>query len=742
MTVTPSRAAAAKDRIVLLPRASEAGISEVRWQALLFAVLGAVAGYVNVWLLVGWHHINPSDLSWLVGDPAQYQAAWEFLRHQKGWGFPLTWVDGLGYPLGVSASYLDVIPLVAVPLRLLSGWLPTDFQYLGLYAVACHSLQAYFGFRLVARFVPRDILTCVIGGIFFLVSPALTWRLFGHYALSTQWVIIAGLYYYFAPLTSEGFGRYVRPFLVLSAIASAINPYISLFAAMIGGAAIYRAYLEGQARLVAAGAVVAAISLVTLATLAVFGFLIGGDGTQFAGNGYTLYSLNLLSPIDPAAYPSILLKTQPSIWGQYEGYNYLGLGVVGLLLIGLARRPGLALQLWSPALRPLFLISALCTLLALSVKITAGTIVVWTIPVPDKVFHALASFRASGRLFWPAHYAIILAAIGVTTVAVRSRWALRLCLGLALIIQVVDLMPLRHSVHAAAKVTYSNPLTAPDWGELSKNHRHIVVLPAWQCGLAGTPGGSGGWYWFARLAARSGLTENSFYPARISPAAEDLYCSKMPDDLLHQGFKRDTAYVLDDDLAVRVATRPGNEHYCRRVDGFNLCTHDPQRAGESYRIVDETLRPYQLGTEITARDEKRPTAALVDGLEEGTQPAHWTLGHKLSVDLRPVLPPSGDLRIEADFGWPPVVTAQHPQQRAIVRVNEQVVGEWTFVSGESEASRSAIIPRDLLEDGKVVSVTFDLPDAVTPQSLGINTDGRTLALSVKSLRIVPVAGGQ
>ncbi len=703
-----------------------------RWLLLSLAIF---SGLVNVWLLVGWDHINPLSLSWLADDPAQYQAAWEFLRRDPAWRFPLTWVDNLGYPLGVSTSYMDVIPLVAVPLRLASALLPADFQYLGLFAVACHALQAYFGFRLISCFAPRDTIVVIVGGLFILIAPVLTFRLYMHYVLSSQWVIVAGLYYYFRPLEQSNLGKYMRPFLVLSVVASAINPYISLFAMLIGGSAILRAYLDGRAGLIVAGLFGLVLGGLTLSTLAAFGFLVGGDGVQFAGGGYTIYSMNLLSPIDPFIFPSLLIKGRQTFAGQSEGYNYLGLGVLLLLFVALARHPALVLRMWSKPLRPLLFTSIICTVLALSVKVTLADSVLGTIPVPSAVFQALASFRASGRLFWPVHYLLILAAIVGPLMTCPRRQVVSFLLCLALVTQMADLMSLRQAISAQAQVRQADLLVSSDWASLPQRHRHLVVLPAWQCSRDQTPGGSEAWYWFARLAARSGMTVNSFYTSRISSTAIHLYCSVMPEVLGRQGPETDTAYVLGGALALAVAMRPGSTHYCRRVDGFNLCTYDPTRADQSRSLVKQLLPPYTLGTEFRAEENPPNTLILSEGWQDRSSPGRWTLGRVASVYLRPLLPQTGALRLELELAAV-LLNARHPLQRAVVQVNGQALGTWEFRLGGANDSRSLTIPRGLIPEGEVMVLTLELPDAVTPQSIGINNDERVLALRIKRLRII------
>src|SRR5438552_10874780 len=146
--------------------------------ALLIAALSALLGICDGALLIGWHAINPANLDWLKSDPTVFQSGWEFLRREP-WSFPPTWIGRLDYPFGISAAYLDVIPLVAVPLRLLSGVLPSQFQYFGTYIVACLVLQAWFGWRLLSCFV-SDRLVILCGTLLFLNSPILLSRFYVH----------------------------------------------------------------------------------------------------------------------------------------------------------------------------------------------------------------------------------------------------------------------------------------------------------------------------------------------------------------------------------------------------------------------------------------------------------------------------------------------------------------------------------------------------------------------------------
>ncbi|HEY3637911.1 MAG TPA: DUF6311 domain-containing protein [Rhizomicrobium sp.] len=581
---------------------------------LLFACFACAAGILDALLLFGWHDINPSHLDWLRGDPAVYQAGWEFLRRSP-WTFPPTWIAGLDYPFGVSAAYLDVIPIVAVPLRLISGLLPADFQYLGLYAALCLILQTWFGLKLLSRFT-SDIVFMLIGALFFLNAPILVSRLWGHFSLCSQWLLLAGLYYYFAPIKPRRFLSYVAPFMALLAVAGAITPYIAVMILAIGTAALFRwraviaargdigtvtlstealeppsgrlTHLENSL----AGGLLYLATLIAVALVAffVFGFLVFGAHTQFDSGGYTVYSMNLLGPVigGNRGPDSNYFNVLP---GQgFEGYNYLGIGIILLGAVCLARRPLFVREIWTPSVRPIVIFAAMLALLALSVKITLGPATLVTIPVPKIIFHALAAFRSSGRFFWPAHYLLMLGAIlGSITTFKSPAWR-NAVLALAFLVQYFDTLSLRVEAIHRAQDRYEDPLEKADWQAIGSNHKHLVILPARQCDLANTPGGDTDWPYFARLAARRGMTLNSTHAARASAASNLYNCVQLPQQVIRGKLASDTAYVLSDRLVV-LAIEHNTTHFCRRVDGFNLCIYNPEMAGKSQLLKLQLVQP-------------------------------------------------------------------------------------------------------------------------------------------------------
>ena len=120
------------------------------------------------------------------------------------------------------------------------------------------------------------------------------------------------------------------------------------------------------------------------------GFIIPG-GRGYGGAGYRQYSMNLLAPFDPGRFGSIMLPALvPQLErGEYEGYNYLGAGILVLafivLVYGLRHRDKLR-RLDKRWLVPLFLSCLVLTLMALTTKVQIGPgTLVDVDPTPDAV---------------------------------------------------------------------------------------------------------------------------------------------------------------------------------------------------------------------------------------------------------------------------------------------------------------------------------------------------------------------
>jgi hypothetical protein len=582
-------------------------------------LLSIVVGLINAVLLMGWAIINPTNVAWLTGDNATHHLGWAFYRYESGWAFPLAWTDRVGYPAGTSIAFLDSVPLVAVLLRPLSAILPEPFQYLGPYGALCFVLQAYFGFSISRRLSSGDPVFTILGGLFFLLSPPLTWQLFGHYPHLGQWLILAGIDSYLRDTTAVSPTMWVAPLWVVLALAAGINPYFAAMGFLIALAGIGRLIVECRCGWRIGVLLLALTPAVLFGGLLTIGFLIARDPSSYWAPGYGDLSLNLLAPINPMSFGSIVFPPLPiTNGGQWEGYNYLGAGIIALLVLGLVRGLRPLLWMFDRKLVPLLCLALACTAAAVSSTVSFGSTILLQFDLPKPLAAVAESLRVSGRLFWPAHYLLIASAISLMFWRWKPPYRSAI-LGASLALQIADLGQLRHHVRTLADQVIENPLRSPVWQQLGRNYDNLIVVPAYQCGPYAAPGGPPTYRIFGMLAAAQKMRTNSFYAARYTKPEMYVHCRDVPGEVLSGKLDSRTAYVVSDGVRTVLDMSRAPSHRCETVDGFNLCTAANGRTPEAVRWKPKPI-PYpsrsltRLGRySISQPPETRGRTCCMDG---------------------------------------------------------------------------------------------------------------------------------
>ena len=315
----------------------------------LCALLGAVAGIAVFLMLYGTMTLNVTNDGWILNgydetDIQQHYAGWLLFRNSH-WTFPLGMCDTLAIPDGTILSYTDSLPWVSILFKLLRGFLPSTFQWFGWYTLFCFAMQGMAGAllctrgkMLASRVAP---LFGALGGLLFACLPTLWERAFRHVALASQYLFLFGLYFYLEYRTALYNGKAPRwawaLFPLLGFAAVGIHPYFLppvMICALLAAVDLARI-----ARRPGAGAGLFGVSI--LAALA-GGFLTGalGSGVEVSRDGYGGLSMNLNAVLNPQSRGgyvwSRLLPQQFQYPEQYDGFNYLGLGVLVLVLCRLA----------------------------------------------------------------------------------------------------------------------------------------------------------------------------------------------------------------------------------------------------------------------------------------------------------------------------------------------------------------------------------------------------------------------
>jgi hypothetical protein len=444
-------------------------------------------------------------------DASANVAGWLFYV-QDGWHFPLLHTTRLNHPDGISVAFTDSIPIAALLFKALSAWLPEGFHYFGWWHALVFVLQAIAAVFLMRAFGIRHLAGTIAATAFALTWPALLWRL-GHTSLMTHGILLFGLAFYFLARRGQwSTGRAAIALVSLSVIGLMVHPYFlafiyPLFLALLADQALAG---EGWKKQVPR-------LLGSLAAIAVAGFVLGyfghGSTTTF---GFGQYSMNLVSPFcggrligcatETTQHQFGAFRFADATGGQYEGYNYFGAGLLLLLPFAIATR-------WAdvksiPQRYPAFIVLLLLfTMYALSTTVYFGMSKVVSYSLPSFLDTLTGTFRASGRFFWLAGYAMLFATLA--GLLRQATWRGLLLLAVALSLQWLDTQPLRDMIRIKTAQPATNDL-AP-WQSALTNIDKINIFPAFGCG--GDSDVNIYWY-FQRLAAHYGKLLDTGYVAR------------------------------------------------------------------------------------------------------------------------------------------------------------------------------------------------------------------------------------
>lgn len=387
-------------------------------------LLGALIGVLSFLVVYGVTPLDPTRVNWIgLGydewDIQQRYAGWMTYRNSD-WRFPLGDANAWGYPAenGVNIAFSDSIPWVCVLFKLLSPLLPQPFQWEGIYALASFALQGGAAAMLLSLFLDSWLATSA-ATLFFTFSPVLLEREFRHTSLASHYLILFALYFYFKYRRAPG--KYPWQMFLLPAVAVGITPY---FLPMV--AIFILAMCVDQVRVShkPAGPLLYFLGSCVCGVAAAFAIGSVGHGYAAAREGYGYYSMNLNAVINPRSCGgytwSQFLPQREQLYGQYDGFNYLGVGVMAFLALDLvlllwmtARRPGAGNGLKKALGRngTLLPVCLLLTLFAVSHVVCFDGTELFTIPLPEPLFALCSVFRASSRLFYPVFYLLMLAAV-------------------------------------------------------------------------------------------------------------------------------------------------------------------------------------------------------------------------------------------------------------------------------------------------------------------------------------------
>ena len=495
-------------------------------------IIGCIIGLFFFLCIYGGAIINPTYIDWLLHsddlegsvDLTQHYLGWVFYRRSP-WHFPFGLTEGI-YATPISVIYTDSIPLFAFFFKLLSPVLPADFQYFGIYGLMCYCLMGGFSALLVKRSCDSPLVH-ISTAIIFVSNPVMLNRMFLHTALSGHFLIVAGLCLYF-------YDELIRPrqrlilWTILISCGTLINAYFApmlflmLFFTILADAGKAHSSDDSAEKISAISRIFCLCTPVAVTAILCWCFgMFYGSVPATAGGLYVL-SFNLNGFFNPMTkltdfhdhimgykdmnYSRYLPELPISTAYQNEGFSYLGIGVIALLLFvilvavskPLSGTSSDAADSISPTHRRCLLVCMIIfVLLALSPAATLGENTIYSLPLPELIYNLWSSFRSTARFIWPVYYCLLampflylggklsthdLVSGSMSKPGIISFYIVMLS---STALQLVDLSPGFTEKYSAFHSidTYQSSLINPVWEELGLAHDDIIFYPPTEYGL-------------------------------------------------------------------------------------------------------------------------------------------------------------------------------------------------------------------------------------------------------------------
>ncbi|OHD10932.1 MAG: hypothetical protein A2086_16500 [Spirochaetes bacterium GWD1_27_9] len=523
---------------------------------LIKIILAGFIGLCFFILIRGMNILNPSYIDWIldIQDSTFHFVGWHFFRND-GWQFPIGKISNYGYPISAIA-YTDSIPLFAIFFKIFSPILPTNFQYFGIWILTCYILQGIFGFLLMKQITNKSIIQ-LIGTIIFVFSPPMLLRFQGHFALMGHWVLLASIWLYLKEKNNL-----LKEWFIIISVSLLIHPYLWIMVLGIFFAYLFKRYFFQEKKYVFLFLNVVISLLLSLFIMWQIG-LFTINSSNFSTEGYEWYSMNvtsLINPIDNGKWSNFLMTRQQG-GGQYEGFNYLGFGMIILLIFSIyylfdfiVNKKYLKTNFNNKYL-PLLIISILFTIFSLSNIIQCDTMELLRYPLPLFLKKIFGIFRSSGRLFWIVYYLIVLLFI-YNFINKNSYKLASIFLIFIVFIQLYDISNAIMSYRKNLKFKTENKILSMskkiDKLIKSNNIKKITILPLfdgndidYQSYYQYSP--------FAIIASSNELNINFYYAARFSDDFIE-YIKLINTSHLEGKFEENSLYIIKNQYFDKYAT--------------------------------------------------------------------------------------------------------------------------------------------------------------------------------------------
>jgi hypothetical protein len=658
----------------------------------------------------------------VVGMDAATEVVAQRYFTEESWRWPLFLIKNLATPEGTNLAFTDGIPLIELAVKLFRRFLPSDFHSVYLWLAICwvaQPMSAVFALRSAGE---RRLIPSLAVAVIAISMPTLPFR-FTHAANCSHFTILIAIGLYFRitrnPRTATVIGA---DLLILAALL--INPYIMLMVVAVLAAAPLTLLIRGHrtSTRVAFG-IVLGVAITAVTAWAI------GYGHAVPERGYGYYTMNLLSPVSPAVVSfDGVVSTKDGLYqhfpseyhgvdatgGQHEGFQYLGLGLILLLLVAdfclnlsdrltlLRRHGGLVLACIG------------LTLAALSTKVYAANRLVLDLPAPSW----LSQFRSSGRFFWPVAYTLLIISVLVVSRKLTVRWATAILL-LFSAIQVIDSEPLYHEVRSAFQRRKEYSINTALLRPLLASHSKLIVWPKYGCGA------DPHMLEFSELfllASEVAVPVNTAYVSRFA-AVPDCKFPKIPVSV----GPGDLWVFLPKWTPAMVVSIADWNSICRQSGTLVICAQDLRDRKD---LPLPSVSSVPLGQTVSIGSNGTGSQWLFAGWYDPEPWAVWSDGSWARLAVMLSAPTNKPLIFTA---WAASYAARPSNKQTItVFANGELIATWD-VKDDAVAEYSAPVPARTITD-RTISIDFHIDHPTSPKAEGRGGDTRNIGFALTGFR--------
>ena len=704
-------------------------------------------GFVSFFAVCGIGVLNPQNIAWLSHlDPAQHYLGWAFFKNS-----PWSWPPGLNpsYGLEISSSivFSDSIPLLAFLFKPFT--LAPIFQYFGLWTLTCFIFQAFFAWLLSSLYIQNLLLRALIC-VLLVFFPPMLWRVGEHAALAGHFLILAGIYLNLRPQHKN---RNIY-WLTLILTSSLVHFYLLSMVLCLWLADILdscRSYTKTSTpsrKSLVIGVLLVALLLPLSLWLAGY-FAIGQAGSiaDSAATGlFGVGRMNLLALMNSQGWsyllPSIptglpMASEQDLILSNQEGFNYLGLG--NLLLIILAIFTILAGRTRVCILsehRFLAVLTILMLIFSISNNVGLGPYNLH-IPLPEKINAIASIFRASGRFAWVALYLLVLMGAVIIVKSYTPKVSIVLLM-LCAILQLTDTsagwlsVRSRLSAHRSDNV---NALSSPLWQAIGRQYSEVLEFP-----LNIGPD-KAHWEKLGFYASLHGMSTSVAFLSRSSPKKTIDVNQKLAINIATGDYRKEAIYIIGDVAVLPVSQSLQAGDVFVRLNDMNVLLPQGASKIDSKLLANvQLIKPYSvlrplIGETISFAKHQSGVNFLneIDSAKTiGYGWAYpedwgvWSEGRKASLTL--LLP--NQRGVEEVKSLVMGLKTFAPGQAIRIVLNDRPVGIFKPLVAGSSMAKVQISSGD--RKANFIRLDFVIERPVSPQSLGLGDDARKLGVGLIS----------